>query len=103
MNNYQHNAELFMQKEDYDSLTGQNKGDLIAFKDFTYIDRKTGMLPGFMHDKMLEQVQGPVDSSLYLHIPFCNLHCTYCGFYREHFSPEQVELYVQALLQELDL
>ena len=41
MNNYQHNAELFMQKEDYDSLTGQNKGDLIAFKDFTYIARKT--------------------------------------------------------------
>ncbi len=103
MNNYQHNAELFMQKEDYDSLTGQNKGDLIAFKDFTYIDRKTEMLPGFMHDKMLEQVQGPVDSSLYLHIPFCNLHCTYCGFYREHFSPEQVERYVQALLQDLDL
>lgn len=103
MKNYQHNAELFLRKDDYEALTGRAEGDLIAFKDFTYIPRKTEMLPGFMSDKMLEQAQGPADSSLYLHIPFCNLRCTYCGFYREHFSPEQVELYVQALLQELDL
>lgn len=58
------------------------------------------MMAGTMLQEFALQPQQP--TALYLHIPFCNLRCSYCSFYRNPFEAEQVEEYVQALLAELD-
>lgn len=39
--------------------------------------------------------------TLYLHIPFCTLQCTYCAFPKRHYQARQVEEYVALLLQEI--
>ncbi|WP_411705923.1 heme anaerobic degradation radical SAM methyltransferase ChuW/HutW [Edaphovirga cremea] len=40
---------------------------------------------------------------LYLHIPFCATHCTFCGFYQNPLQPDSTERYTRYLLQELSL
>lgn len=40
---------------------------------------------------------------LYLHIPFCATHCTFCGFYQNPLNDDTLEKYCQALLQELEM
>lgn len=40
---------------------------------------------------------------LYLHIPFCATHCTFCGFYQNRLQPESTEKYVDYLLQEIEM
>ncbi|MBE0537210.1 MAG: radical SAM family heme chaperone HemW [Phycisphaerae bacterium] len=39
--------------------------------------------------------------SLYVHVPFCEHKCAYCGFYSEPVDAHNVELLVDALLTEL--
>ena len=39
---------------------------------------------------------------LYIHIPFCDGKCVYCGFYSERFSPALVDTYIGALACEFD-
>ncbi|PWC10244.1 heme anaerobic degradation radical SAM methyltransferase ChuW/HutW [Brenneria roseae subsp. americana] len=38
---------------------------------------------------------------LYLHIPFCATHCTFCGFYQNKLREDSTEIYTRYLLQEL--
>ena len=40
---------------------------------------------------------------LYLHIPFCATHCTFCGFYQNRYEEDQCARYTDALLQEIAL
>jgi oxygen-independent coproporphyrinogen-3 oxidase len=40
---------------------------------------------------------------LYLHVPFCRVRCTYCGFFQNVTKPEEMTRYVKALLQEIHL
>ena len=106
MIDYAKNIQAFYERDDYKALAGQPGATAVeaSFKDLTYVPRKTKPLPGMMAGKMLQefalQLQQP--TALYLHIPFCNLRCSYCSFYRNPFEAEQVEEYVQALLTELD-
>lgn len=106
MTDYAKNVQEFYGREDYAALAGMQSVDgvTVDFKELTYIPRKTTPLPGTMAGSMLKsfaalEVQ---PTTLYLHIPFCNLRCSYCSFYRNPFDAEQVEAYVQALIQELD-
>lgn len=41
------------------------------------------------------------DRAAYLHIPFCRLRCTYCGFFKNFKNMERQDRYVQHLLQEI--
>lgn len=40
---------------------------------------------------------------LYLHIPFCATHCTFCGFYQNKLRDDSTAAYTRYLLQELAL
>ena len=42
-------------------------------------------------------------TSLYVHVPFCAIKCSYCAFYSEAASGELVNRYVAALVRELEL
>ena len=106
MTDYAKNIQAFYERDDYKALAGQAGATAVeaSFKDLTYVPRKTKPLPGMMAGTMLQEfaVQPAQPTALYLHIPFCNLRCSYCSFYRNPFDAEQVEEYVQALLAELD-
>ena len=106
MIDYAKNLQDFYGRDDYALLAGRAgaTSSEVSFKELTYIPRKTTPLPGMMAEKMLKEFagQGAQSTALYLHIPFCNLRCSYCSFYRNPFEAEQVEEYVQALLAELE-
>lgn len=40
--------------------------------------------------------------SLYIHVPFCQKRCHYCSFYSTTFGKAERDLYVQALVQEME-
>ena len=106
MIDYAKNIQAFYERDDCKALAGQPGATAVeaSFKDLTYVPRKTKPLPGMMAGTMLQEfaLQPAQPTALYLHIPFCNLRCSYCSFYRNPFDVEQVEEYVQALLAELD-
>lgn len=106
MIDYAKNIQAFYERDDYKALAGQSGATAVeaSFKDLIYVPRKTKPLPGMMAGTMLQEfaLQPAQPTALYLHIPFCNLRCSYCSFYRNPFEAEQVEEYVQALLAELD-
>jgi Coproporphyrinogen III oxidase and related Fe-S oxidoreductases len=41
------------------------------------------------------------NSVAYIHVPFCETHCLYCGFFRSGYKTEQSRAYTDALLKEL--
>ncbi len=40
-------------------------------------------------------------STVYIHIPFCETQCLYCGFYRKRYDAEQSRAYTDTLITEL--
>lgn len=42
-------------------------------------------------------------SVAYIHVPFCETHCLYCGFYNMGYRKEESRVYAGALIRELDL
>ncbi|WP_435929358.1 heme anaerobic degradation radical SAM methyltransferase ChuW/HutW [Dryocola sp. BD613] len=40
---------------------------------------------------------------VYLHIPFCATHCTFCGFYQNSFEEDRCARYTDALLREIEM
>ncbi len=41
-------------------------------------------------------------SGIYIHIPFCKSKCPYCDFYSYRCKSEEMSLYVEALIQEIN-
>lgn len=39
---------------------------------------------------------------VYLHIPFCATHCTFCGFYQNRYEEDHCTRYTDALLREIE-
>jgi oxygen-independent coproporphyrinogen-3 oxidase len=46
-----------------------------------------------------QQRQGK--SVAYLHIPFCENHCLFCGFYQNPWRSNQSEVYADAIIEEI--
>ena len=43
------------------------------------------------------------DSVAYIHVPFCETHCLYCGFYNQAYRREESARYTDTLIEELRL
>ncbi len=41
--------------------------------------------------------------TIYIHIPFCESHCVFCGFYQNAYHPDLAKQYVEALIREMEL
>ena len=59
-------------------------------------------LPGLWADAMSAENGLPM-RSIYIHIPFCETHCVFCGFYQNAYRLDLAEQYVDALIREMEL
>ncbi|AWV27954.1 heme anaerobic degradation radical SAM methyltransferase ChuW/HutW [Citrobacter portucalensis] len=53
--------------------------------------------------EVINQPTPPRKRLVYLHIPFCATHCTFCGFYQNRFEEDNCALYTNALLREIEM
>jgi len=52
---------------------------------------------------LMAQTPNPADErAVYIHIPFCDKKCSYCGFFQNFTREEAAHHYVDVLLDELD-
>ena len=54
-------------------------------------------------DKIMNSKEGLPVRNLYIHIPFCETHCRFCGFYQNPYRSDSAEKYIDALIQEMEL
>ena len=78
-------------------------------------DGKIAVHPGMFGDGMLapNKVEEELNrllaqprtgkTTVYIHVPFCETHCLYCGFYNGGYKPQESRLYADALIKELHL
>ncbi|MCS3433748.1 heme anaerobic degradation radical SAM methyltransferase ChuW/HutW [Klebsiella sp. BIGb0407] len=52
---------------------------------------------------VISQRVTPRKRLVYLHIPFCATHCTFCGFYQNRFEEDHCALYTDALIREIEM
>ena len=53
--------------------------------------------------EMINQTVSPRKRLVYLHIPFCATHCTFCGFYQNRFNDDACAHYTDALIREIEM
>ncbi|MBL0701963.1 MAG: heme anaerobic degradation radical SAM methyltransferase ChuW/HutW [Desulfosarcina sp.] len=53
--------------------------------------------------KVMQGMDGVPLRTLYIHIPFCETHCRFCGFYQNPYTSDSAEKYVKALIEEIKL
>jgi oxygen-independent coproporphyrinogen-3 oxidase len=44
-----------------------------------------------------------LSGNIYVHVPFCDGKCSYCGFYSELYTPGKADLFLESLALEMDL
>ncbi len=54
-------------------------------------------------NEIMRSEEGLPLRTLYIHIPFCETHCRFCGFYQNPYRSDIAEKYVRALIQEIKL
>jgi oxygen-independent coproporphyrinogen-3 oxidase len=59
-------------------------------------------LPGLWADVMAAEDGLPI-RTIYIHIPFCENHCAFCGFYKNAYRSDLAKQYVEALIREMEL
>jgi len=59
-------------------------------------------LPGLWADVMSAEDGLPI-RTIYIHIPFCEGHCVFCGFYENAYRSDLAKQYVEALVREMEL
>lgn len=91
----------FFAREDVDPLTH-------AFA------KKMAIHPGFGGQVLAKEAYGPLmaellsqprqgPSAVYIHVPFCESRCLYCGFYNRPFRQSDSRTYTDTLLREIEL
>ena len=64
------------------------------------------MVPPASREQTLDHLsQKPREgmTAAYIHVPFCETHCLYCGFYARGYSRDQSAPFVDALIRELQI
>lgn len=58
-----------------------------------------------MNERLEEMLSMPRTgkTAAYIHVPFCETHCLYCGFYTKAYGPEESARYTDTLLRKLAL
>jgi len=59
-------------------------------------------LPGLWADVMAAEDGRPI-RTIYIHIPFCENHWVFCGFYKNAYRSDLAKQYVEALIREMEL
>ena len=59
-------------------------------------------LPGLWTNVMSSQKGLPI-RTIYIHIPFCEGHCLFCGFYQNAYRSDLARQYTDALIHEMEL
>lgn len=53
--------------------------------------------------RLMQKTPSSFKRTAYLHIPFCETHCLYCGFYRYAYCEKEAERYIEYLIRELKM
>lgn len=53
--------------------------------------------------QLTQQILPPAKRLLYVHIPFCATHCTFCGFYQNKLLTDSTQQYCEYLLKEIEM
>src|SRR6267143_3232061 len=54
-----------------------------------------------MHQRNLRNLWMKMHAGIYIHIPFCRSHCSYCDFATGMYESDLAETYVVALCREI--
>ncbi len=98
-----------MNKPDMERYAAKTENPLTsAFekKVATHASGSATMVPPPQIGQRLEQIkQMPREGkgAAYIHVPFCETHCLYCGFYKKKLSPDDSRAYTDAVLTELKM
>lgn len=93
--------QAYFAKEGVDPLTG-------AF------DKKNAVHPGGMGQPIPKDEESSIlagvlggkrkgKTAAYIHVPFCQTHCLFCGFFKKGYNEKESALYTDALILELQL
>ncbi|QBH95550.1 heme anaerobic degradation radical SAM methyltransferase ChuW/HutW [Limnobaculum zhutongyuii] len=52
---------------------------------------------------LVNTITPPRKRLIYLHIPFCATHCSFCGFYQNRYDEDHCTKYTDALLREIEM
>lgn len=52
---------------------------------------------------LVQQTLPPAKRLLYVHIPFCATHCSFCGFYQNKLLKDSTQQYCEYLLKEIEM
>ena len=52
--------------------------------------------------KLINSTFEPRKRLVYLHIPFCATHCTFCGFYQNRYDASESHIYTEYLIREIE-
>ncbi len=72
----------------------------------THPGGSASMVPPPMIEKNVSTIRSKErtgKSAVYIHVPFCETHCLYCGFYKKRYKVEESHAYADALITELQM
>jgi len=91
----------FFAREGVDPLTSAFEKKITVHAGFSGSPVPDTLRKRTMEDLLSRARQQP--SAVYIHVPFCETHCLYCGFYNRAYGRKESAGFTDALLREIDL
>lgn len=110
METFHKNIELVNPKENMEKYFVNNTDDVLsgAFTKKTAVH--AGLMDRFVEADKTQSVLSDVlnqkiknKTAAYIHVPFCETYCLYCGFYNQPYKKESSKLYTDAVIKEIML
>jgi anaerobilin synthase len=96
-----HAGNRFFAREGVDPLTAAFEKKITVHAGFS-----GHPVPDTSRNRTMEQLLSrprQKQSAIYIHVPFCETHCLYCGFYNRAYGRDQSVRFTDTLLREIDL